>query len=205
MQRRANIGSGKLILWGLLALPSLAMVHAVTLGGAGFDEMLHPTGEFSARLLIVALMLTPLAMIFPGKRWIAWLVRRRRAFGVAAFGYAALHLLFYLIDMGSLDYVLDELLALGIWTGWAAFAIMLPLALASNEAAMRRLRNRWKPLQRLAYLAALLTLVHWIFVHNNLGPALVHFTPLALLEAWRIRATIARRAPATPSTAGVAS
>lgn len=205
MQRRTTIGTGKLVLWALLTLPSLSMVHAVTFGGVGFDEMLHPTGEFSARLLIVALMLTPLAMIFRGRRWIGWLVRHRRSFGVAAFGYAALHLLFYLIDMGSLEDVLDEFLALGIWTGWAAFAIFLPLAISSNEAAVRRLGRRWKPLQRLAYAAALLTLAHWIFVHNKLGPALVHFLPLALLEIWRLCMTVTRRSSLDSSTAGATS
>lgn len=202
--QRARIGTGKLLLWALLALPSAAMVHAVTFGGAGFDEMLHPTGEFSARLLIVALMLTPLAMIFRGQAWINWLLRHRRAFGVAAFGYAALHLLYYLIDMGALGYILDEFLALGIWTGWAAFALFVPLALSSNEAAVRRLGRRWKSLQRLAYAAALLTLVHWIFVHNNLWSALVHFAPLTVLETWRLW-TITRRSVSNPLASGATS
>lgn len=54
------------------------------------------------------------------KRWLNWLVARRRAIGVAAFGYALVHLIFYLIDMGNLDDILAEWLAPGIWTGWAA-------------------------------------------------------------------------------------
>jgi sulfoxide reductase heme-binding subunit YedZ len=40
--------------------------------------------------------------------------------------------------------------------------------------------------QRLAYPAAVLTLVHWVFIHNNVVVALAHFLPLAALEAWRI-------------------
>ena len=44
----------------------------------------------------------------------------------------------------------------------------------------------WQPLQRWVYAAAVLTLVHWMFVHNHFGPALVHFVPLALLQAYRI-------------------
>ena len=41
-------------------------------------------------------------------------------------------------------------------------------------------------MQRWVYAAAVLTLLHWIFVHNDLGPTLVHFIPLALLETYRI-------------------
>src|SRR3546814_5083010 len=91
--------NGRLFFWLVLALPSAAMVRAVSSGHAGFDQMLHPSGEFSARLMIIALMLTPLSILFPNQRWIAWLMLRRRALGVAAFGYAVLHLVFYLIDI----------------------------------------------------------------------------------------------------------
>jgi methionine sulfoxide reductase heme-binding subunit len=58
---------------------------------------------------------------------------------------------------------------------------MLPLALTSNDASMRRLRAGWKRLQRLVYPAALLTLLHWIWVHNSYAGALAHFVPLGLL------------------------
>ena len=44
----------------------------------------------------------------------------------------------------------------------------------------------WKTLQRWVYVAAIATLLHWIFVHNNFGPALVHFIPLAGLETYRL-------------------
>jgi sulfoxide reductase heme-binding subunit YedZ len=51
---------------------------------------------------------------------------------------------------------------------------------------MRALKAGWKRLQRLAYPAAVLTLVHWLFIHNNRWVALAHFAPLALLELWRL-------------------
>jgi sulfoxide reductase heme-binding subunit YedZ len=87
--------------------------------------------------------------------------------------------------MGNLDDMLAEFLALGIWTGWAAMLLFVPLAVTSNDASMRMLKAGWKRLQRLVYPAAVLVLVHWIFIHNNLGPALVHFIPLVLLVAAR--------------------
>lgn len=178
--------NGRLFFWLVLALPSATMVRAVSSGQAGFDQMLHPSGEFSARLMIIALMLTPLSILFPSQRWIAWLMRRRRALGVAAFGYAVLHLVFYLIDMETLKNILAEFWALGIWTGWAALAVFIPLALSSNDMMMKKLGRNWKPLQRSAYAAAVLTLLHWMFIHNNFVPALVHFAPLVVLAIYRV-------------------
>jgi sulfoxide reductase heme-binding subunit YedZ len=105
--------------------------------------------------------------------------------GVAAFGYASLHLIFYIIDMGNLDDMIAEFLALGIWTGWAAMLLFVPLAVTSNDASMRAFKANWKRLQRLVYPTAVLVLVHWIFIHNNLGPALLHFIPLVLVVAAR--------------------
>jgi sulfoxide reductase heme-binding subunit YedZ len=134
----------------------------------------------------MALMLTPLSKLLPAQGWVQWLLRRRRAFGVAAFGYALLHLLFYVLEMQTLRDMLAEIGALGIWTGWVALLLMAPLALTSNDASMRALQAGWKRLQRLAYPAALLTLAHWIFVHDNIAAALINFAPLGLLQAWRI-------------------
>ncbi|AWI59573.1 PepSY domain-containing protein [Sinorhizobium fredii] len=81
--------------------------------------------------------------------------------------------------------MLDEFFALGIWTGWA-FAILIPLALTSNDWSQRLLLSRWKQRQRLVYAAAALAVFHWIFVHNSAAAALVHFLPLVALEAYRI-------------------
>jgi len=171
--------------WLLLAIPALLMLRRYASGDVIAMDMLHPTGEWAARLMIFAMVLSPLVSLLGPKPWLNWLVQRRRALGVAAFAYSVLHLLFYLIDMGNLDDILAEFWALGIWTGWAAMLLFVPLAVTSNDASMRKLKAGWKQLQRLVYPAAVLVLVHWIFIHNNLVPALVHFVPLALLVAAR--------------------
>lgn len=172
--------------WLLLAIPALLMLRRYASGDLIAMDMLHPTGEWAARLMIFAMVLSPLVSLLGPKPWLNWLVQRRRALGVAAFAYSVLHLAFYLIDMGNVDDILAEFWALGIWTGWAAMLLFVPLALTSNDASMRRLKAGWKRLQRLVYPAAVLVLVHWIFIHNNLIPALVHFVPLVLLVAARI-------------------
>lgn len=179
-------------IWALLALPSVPMILALvsdqpaTTGKPVAEMLLHPTGEFSARFLIIAMILTPMRMLFPASTFWIWMMKRRRYFGVAAFAYAAFHTTLYLVDMGSLRAVLGEALALGIWTGWVALFVFVPLAVTSNDWSVRRMGPTWKTLQRWIYLAAVCTLLHWIFVHNNIGPALVHFVPLAGLEAYRL-------------------
>lgn len=176
-------------LWAVLALlPALFTYEALTSTDPRvFHNLLHPTGEFSARLLIITMMISPLALIFKGNRFIGWFKHNRRYFGVAAFGYAALHTTFYLIDEGSLAAVTNDLPKLYIWTGWIAFAIFIPLALTSMDAAMRAMGTHWKTLQRTTYVAAVFTLLHWAALHNwgGIGPALVHFGPLIGLEAYR--------------------
>ena len=176
-----TILNNKPAFWLLLSLPAFLLVSGWWQGRIDSMDMLHPTGEWSARLMILAMVLSPLVATLGPNRWLNWLVARRRAIGVAAFGYALLHLVFYLIDMGNLDDILAEWLAPGIWTGWAAFALMLPLAVTSNDRSMRWLRAGWKRLQRLVYPAAVLTLLHWIWVHNSYAGALSHFFPLGLL------------------------
>ena len=161
------------------------MLSGYARGAADAMDLLHPSGEMSARLMIIAIAISPLISILGPRKWLQWMAVRRRALGVAAFAYALLHLVFYVIDMGNVADMIAEVLAPGIWTGWAAFILMMVPALLSNDASMRALKAQWKRLQRLVYPAAILTLLHWIWVHNNLGPALVHFIPLALIVALR--------------------
>jgi sulfoxide reductase heme-binding subunit YedZ len=177
---RTIINSVKLF-WLILAVPGLAMLHGWWTSAIETMDMLHPTGETSARLMIGAMLIGPLAGVLGQRKWLMWLLARRRSLGVAAFAYAVAHLVFYAIDMGSLEAILGELPIASIWTGWLALALMLPMALTSNQAAMKLLRAAWKRVQQLAYPAAVLTLLHWWWVHDGATAALVHFAPLALL------------------------
>jgi methionine sulfoxide reductase heme-binding subunit len=181
--------------WLLLSIPALLTLAGWWQGRIDSMDMLHPTGEWSARLMILAMMIGPLVSLFGPRPWINWLVARRRYLGVGAFLYAVLHLIFYVIDMGNVDDMLAEFTAPGIWIGWAALAIMIPLVATSNDAAMRALKGGWKKLQRLVYAAALLTLLHWMWVHNSYAGALIHFAPLGLLWLARFAKPILNKTP----------
>lgn len=94
-------------LWAVLSPPAVGfLAAAINSDSSEIYEQLHqPTGEFSARFMIIAMLAPPLMLIFKGWRGPLWLKKNRRYFGVAAFGYAALHTVFYLVDSQTLDCV----------------------------------------------------------------------------------------------------
>ena len=186
---------GKLLVWLLLTVPlAVALVDFALTPEALPGDLLQSTGEWSARFIILALMVTPLKQLWPAAKTVHVLARYRRALGVAGFLYALIHTVAYVFDMETLAAMLAEWSAPAILTGWAAMLLLLPLGMTSNDAAVRALRRGWKRLQRLAYPAALLTLVHWALVHDGLAAALLHFVPLALLQGARL----ARQSRTTP-------
>jgi sulfoxide reductase heme-binding subunit YedZ len=182
--------------WALLSLPTIPMTLGLTSGTPdAVKTLLHPTGEFAARFMIIAMMITPLMMLFRDASWPRWLMKRRRNLGVAAFFYALAHTVLYLIDEGAIAFTGGEVSKLYIWTGWIAFLIFVPLAVTSTDAWVRRLGRSWKKLQQFVYAAAILTLIHWAALHDwgGVGAALVHFAPLVALEVYRLWSTQQRR------------
>ncbi len=182
--------------WALLSVPAIPMVMGLASADPGvLHDLLHPTGEFAARFMIIAMMITPLTMLFKGWRGPRWLMKRRRYLGVAAFGYAALHTVLYLVDEGAVAFTVGEISNLYIWTGWLAFLVFVPLAVTSTDGWVRTLGPTWKTLQRFVYGAAVLTLLHWATLHDwgGVGAALVHFGPLGGLEAYRMGWKLQRR------------
>ena len=171
-----------LLFWLLLAMPALVQVPALGRPEVDLDHLTKESGAWAVRLLAAALTITPLLRWFPQ---LGWLRRQRRAIGLAAFATSLVHLGLYAAAMGSLAVMLAEITALGIWTGWVSLALLLPLALTSHNAAVRRLGRNWKRLQRLAYPAALLALVHGALVHDGLRHALWLGAALLILELAR--------------------
>ncbi len=168
--------------WLLLSLPGLGLTWGWLGGGMEVEELLHVSGETSGRLLILTLAITPLIRLLPTWRLPRWLLKHRRALGVASFGYAVLHTVIYGVEEGWLH----ELLAPAIAAGWLALVAMAFPGLTSNDVSARWLRRWWKPVQRVSYAAAVLTAAHWLLLDGAWGPVLVHFVPLALLEANRV-------------------
>lgn len=173
-------------LWVLLGLPFLYTTINYIQGNLFYGEVIHLSGELSARLLIIALLATPLQLMFPAKVFPRWLIRNRRYIGVACFAYAALHTVIYLDNSQSWPGVVEEARLADFWTGWVSMVVLLLLALTSNDRSVRWLKRSWKRLHRLVYPAAILLFAHWILVAFNRGPAVAHLALLAVFEVYRL-------------------
>ncbi len=174
------------LLWAVLALPFVYLIIAYQQQQLYYGEVIHSSGELSVRLFMLALIATPLSLIFPGRAIPRWLLQNRRYLGVASFTYAALHTCVYLDKMGVWQQILSEAALPDYWTGWAALLILSLLALTSNAYSVRLLKGAWKQLHRLAYLAAILFFAHWVLVAFDAGAAIAHLAVLALFESVRL-------------------
>ena len=165
-----------LALWAVLMVP-LAMLWSEASGpDADLDALVADTGNWAMAWLAMAVVMTPLAKLWRPLARQLWL---RRAVGLAAFAASGVHLWLYVLAMrgfaepgGEWALIMDEAFTPGILTGWIALALMLPPALASNDAAMRVLRRAWKPVQRLGLPAAAVALAHMAVVHDAFSLAM---------------------------------
>ena len=166
------------------------------------------TGKAALVLLILSLACTPLNRLLGWK----WAVALRKPLGLYSFLYVCLHLLVFAVA----DYRLD-LALIGqtiaekryILAGLASFALLLPLALTSTRAAMRRLGRWWRRLHRLVYVAAALAVLHYLWLAKVWRePALwgavlliLLLARLPLLRRWRARSGAPPSGTARPTSA----
>ena len=189
------------LFWPKLAAHALSLVPFAwlvweaagdALGADPVAAITHRGGDWALRFVLIALAVTPL------RRLSGWnvLARFRRLLGLYAFFYASLHFATYLIlDLGGYwAQVLEDLVKRPyITVGFLAWLCLLPLALTSTQAMMRRLGRRWAQLHRLAYAAGVLGVLHYLWlVKADLREPLWYGAILALLLFLRLP-SIARR------------
>lgn len=172
----------------LCLLPAASLLWGAAAGRLGanpIEAITHGTGEWTLRLLLVTLTMTPLARL-SGQSWPMGL---RRMFGLFAFFYAVLHLMTYLwLDQFFRwgEIVTDVMDRPFITAGMSAFLLLVPLAATSTRGMMRRLGRRWKTLHRLVYPAAVLAVLHFVWlVKADLQRPLVYAAILAVLLGYR--------------------
>ena len=180
----------KYIVLGLGILPFLGWLAALWftqdgLGANPVEALSHESGTWTLRFLLLTLAMTPLARL--GLRRA---VSFRRMLGLFTFFYASVHFLVWFWLDRQLDwaYMLEDVLKRPyITVGFLAFLILLALAMTSNMASMRRLGRHWKTLHRGVYAAAVLGILHylWLVKADALLP-LVYFGIFALLMALRL-------------------
>ena len=174
----------KYVLYGFLMLPGLMFTIGLLIGVMTYSSLMHATGEFSARFLVFSLVATPLTMLLPKSKFLKWLNRNKRFFGIAAFAYGLYHTIAYLVKVPT-NQVIGEFFEVGLITAWVALIIWIPMAITSTNGWVKRLKATWKKIHNWGYLAALLAFLHWAFIHYHWQPALVHATPVLLLQGYR--------------------
>ncbi len=157
---------GKPLLFLLCLVPLLLLLWDAVqqqLGANPVEALLYRSGDWSIRLLLITLAISPLRKL-TGR---GWLLRFRRMLGLYAFFYALLHFTVYLwLDRGFswMEISVDILERPYITLGFMAFLILLALAITSTRGMMRRLGRHWTALHQWVYLAGLFGVIHFLWL-----------------------------------------
>ncbi|GAA6209147.1 protein-methionine-sulfoxide reductase heme-binding subunit MsrQ [Cognatishimia sp. WU-CL00825] len=181
----------KLPSWPLYVLATLYpawMFWLALNGGLGIDPVKgleHALGEKALQLLILGLAITPMR-----KHLGVNLIKFRRAIGVIAFSYVFAHLLVWLVlDVQLIGQIWADIVKRPYVTvGMAAFVLMVPLAITSNNLSARRLGPKWRKLHKLTYAVCLLGGLHFVMLVKGfqLEP-LLYLASVVLLLGLRIK------------------
>ncbi len=162
--RSGQLSFIKLFIFLALFAPGIWTLASYFLGSLGarpLTEIIHQTGLWTIRFLLVSLAITPL------RRMLHWprLALVRRMVGLAAFAYGTAHFSAYVVDQSfAWGTVASEiLLRLYLTIGFAALLLMAALAATSTDGMIKRLGvRRWRWLHRLAYVIGLLAIIHYL-------------------------------------------
>lgn len=182
----------KPVLFVLALLPLAQLVWGVfnnTLGANPAEALIRSTGDWTLRFLCLTLAVTPLREAFG----LSALARFRRLLGLFTFFYGVLHFLCYAwLDMSlNLSLIVSDIAKRNfILVGSAALLLMLPLAVTSFNAAIRKMgAARWKALHKAVYAVALLGLLHFFWMRagkNDFAEVAVYAAIVAVLLGWRL-------------------
>ena len=180
----------KPLVFVLCLVPLIWLVGRAVLGDLGanpIEAITRYLGDWALRFLLIALSVTPVRTL------IGWnaIGRLRRMLGLYAFFYVVLHLSSYI----GLD---QYFYWMGIWQditkrvyitlGMAAVLMLLPLAITSNDAMVKRLGGQsWRRLHRLVYPAAVLGVIHFfMMIKADYTEPVVYAVILSLLFGIRL-------------------
>jgi sulfoxide reductase heme-binding subunit YedZ len=212
------------IFWGKLLIVVLALVPLANLLWRGYgsyagttpdlgtnplEAITHSTGDWTLRFLLITLSVTPLRRILGQP----WLINFRRMLGLFAFFYGSLHLMTYLWfdKFFDLSEIVDDVAERKFITaGFAAFVLLVPLAITSTKGWIRRLGGKaWQRLHRLIYFSAALGVIHyWWLVKADIREPAIYAAILGVLLGFRIAWKISsmRNAPLSqPAASGLRS
>ena len=170
------------VVYGLGLVPLAVLVWGAVQNSLGVDPVKaieQRLGELGLQFLLASLAVTPL------RRLGLNLLRFRRALGLIAFAYVSLHLVAWVwLDMGLRwsEVVADLWKRPYVILGMVGFVALVPLALTSTNAAIRRLGPKaWGRLHRLAYVAILAGILHLILLSKIWTTEILLYAALAFV------------------------
>jgi sulfoxide reductase heme-binding subunit YedZ len=174
----------------LSTIPFLFIFYKIyfnKLGPEPVKEITHFTGEWTLIFICITLSMTPLKRLTNLTMWVSF----RRMLGLFVFFYASLHLLTYV----GIDYrfswkpILNDVFKKKyIFIGFAAWVLLIPLAITSSQKMIKLLKNNWKKLHRLIYIIAIFGSLHYIWLSKTIFfKPLVYLVIILVLLALRIK------------------
>jgi sulfoxide reductase heme-binding subunit YedZ len=170
-------------------IPFAVLIFKIVTNDLGPDpakELSLLTGEWALRFLLISLALTPLRLITKNTEY----VRHRRMVGLFAFFYASLHLFVWLTFLLQFRWgdILEEIIERPyITVGFASYLVLAVLAATSPLVMVRKLGRNWKRLHRSVYGAAILSIVHLLWISRlDIGEAVFYGAILAMLLGYRV-------------------
>jgi len=189
IRRLAEPNALKILAHVVAALPLALMLKDTlsdTLGADPIRTLTLRTGWWALSFLLLSLAMTPLRKLTGQAGWMHY----RRMLGLWAFACVCCHLSIYLVlDLqGRWTQIFTDIVKRPyITVGFTAWLLLIPLALTSTQAMMRKLGRRWRVLHRLVYLIAPLGVLHFLWlVKKDMTEPLIFAAVLALLLALRL-------------------
>jgi methionine sulfoxide reductase heme-binding subunit len=180
-----KIGVFGACLMPLAVLAGQALTH--NLGANPIDEITDRTGIWTLRMLLITLAVTP------ARRLTGWnrLIQLRRMLGLFAFFYGGLHFVtyFWLDQFFAVEEIIVDVMERPFITvGFASFVLLIPLAVTSTTAMIKRLGGKWwQRLHRLVYTIALGGVVHYLWlVKADIQQPLLYGSILGALLVYRL-------------------
>ncbi len=179
----------KPLIFSVALIPFALLIMKIATNDLGPDpakELSLLTGEWALRFLLISLALTPLRLLSNNTEF----VRHRRMLGLFAFFYASLHLFVWLTFLLQFRWgdILEEIIERPyITVGFASYVLLLLLAGTSPKVMVRKLGRNWKRLHRAVYVAAVLSIVHLVWISRlDIGEAVLYGAVLAVLLGYRV-------------------
>lgn len=173
--------------YAIFGLASDVLRGTRIMGSNPIKEGEHFLGEWTLRLLVATLTVTPLRQLL---KW-NWIAKYRRTVGLFAFFYGVLHWLVYILLDTQLDWdemVTDVIKRPYILIGSLGLLLMVPLAVTSTKKMIARLGGKnWNRLHRLVYASAVLGVIHfWMSVKADVRDPLLYAILFSVLLSYRV-------------------